>query len=234
MGKKNVSKYLRFENARELIRGECIGSIAMFDKWYQHNKPNRFPRRPDIIYKNKGWISWNDFLGNNNKFKHTGRKEIVSYEECKRFARSKGIKTWEQWIAFSKSGQRPNGIPGRPDYVYKEWFSWKDFLGTEFRAVVKEVLKVFPVLYVIKMSNTPSNVFKVNMTNGGKEALLVASKQGAKIIAAFECTNPDVNWSQKVLQYANNYWYGAEDDYAFTNLQGFLFDISNILIPLKW
>src|SRR6185312_1825909 len=155
MPPKNYTKFLRFENAKKLIQAEQIGSIAMYEKWYQHNKPNRLPRRPDIIYRGKGWRSWNDFLGNQNPFRHKGKKkQFVSYDECKRFARTREIKTAEEWRVFCSSGERPDNIPTKPDYVYSEWFSWKDFLGTDLERVVKEVLSVSPVLYVLKMSNT--------------------------------------------------------------------------------
>jgi len=29
--------------------------------------PEWMPRHPDRVYKNKGWISWSDFLGTNNR-----------------------------------------------------------------------------------------------------------------------------------------------------------------------
>lgn len=234
MPKKNHSKYLHFEHAKELIRKECIGSVAMYEKWYQHNKPNLVPRRPDILYRSKGWKGWNDFLGNNNAFFHKGKhKQFVSFDECKRYARSCGAKTCAQWIDYIRKN-KPDNIPTRPDYIYKEWFTWKDFLGTNMKQAIKEVLDVLPVLFVIKTSKTPLNVFKVNVTHGGKTALIEAAKQGAKIIASFEYTVPTVDWRQTLSKYANNYWHGDEDDYVIANVHGFLFEISNFLTPLKF
>jgi hypothetical protein len=33
--------------------------------WYCESgkKPDNIPDRPDLVYKDQGWISWSDFLG---------------------------------------------------------------------------------------------------------------------------------------------------------------------------
>lgn len=232
--KKGTSKYYPFDTARELIRSECIGSVVMYYAWYKHNKPVKLPKRPDIIYRKYGWISWNDFLGNNNEFIHK-KAEFIPFEEARKFARSLGLKSFAEWIAYAKSGDKPDNIPARPDYFYKEdWFSWKDWLRGNIKEIVKETVKILPILYIIKVPNTPANVVKIDVTNGGKQALLEAQRNGAKIIATFEYIN-NLDWRSILRKYANNYHYGEYDDYMFNmNPASFIFEISRYLQPFKF
>ena len=40
------------------------------------------------------------------------------------------LKNIEEWVAYCKSGKKPEDIPARPQTYKKEWKSWSDFLGT--------------------------------------------------------------------------------------------------------
>ena len=93
------------------------------------NRPDDVPFAPNIVYKNKGWISWSDWLG-------TGRQRQIdfdSYVNVKKFVRGLGIKTRFDWLNYCKSGKKPKDIPNWPDSVYKNkgWISWSDFFGSE-------------------------------------------------------------------------------------------------------
>jgi hypothetical protein len=61
-----------------------------------------------------------------------GRKSWRPFEEARQFARSLGLKKREAWVAYCKSGQKPDDIPADASGVYKGegWTSWGDFLGT--------------------------------------------------------------------------------------------------------
>jgi hypothetical protein len=86
------------------------------------------PRYPQDIYKNKGWIDWNVWLG-------TGRKKIVyfSFEEARQFSHSLKLLSQNEWRRWAKSGHRPENIPIYPEDVYKNkgWVGWHDWLGTQ-------------------------------------------------------------------------------------------------------
>jgi hypothetical protein len=60
------------------------------------------------------------------------RKEYVSFEEARSFAHTKNLQTQKEWVAFSKSGEKPQNIPATPNWTYKNvgWQGWGDFLGT--------------------------------------------------------------------------------------------------------
>ena len=57
-------------------------------KLYEQGKiPKDIPKYPDDIYKNKGWKKkggWGDFLGTGNLSPSDKRKQMRSYEECKK------------------------------------------------------------------------------------------------------------------------------------------------------
>ena len=107
-----------FEEARELVHGEKIASRQQYYDWYDLHKPARIPRRPDRSYP-KEWISWNNFLGNNNPFPCV-RKHFRQYNEAKIFAQTLNLKTKKEWLEFEKSGNRPAEIPSRPDVYYQK------------------------------------------------------------------------------------------------------------------
>jgi hypothetical protein len=97
------------------------------------------------VYRDDGWVSWSDWLGN-------GKERVAwkSFTEGRALVRGQGLETQREWYAWSKSGQRPSDIPGRPDETYHDagWISWNDWLGkgkervawrsfTEGRALVR-------------------------------------------------------------------------------------------------
>lgn len=241
---KSHSKYFHFEDARKVIRAEHIPSIKAFEVWWKLNMPVRVPYRPDRIYKKHGWISWNDFLGNNNPFMKTGDSKIIwmPFDEARAWAREKAkehdLKSRVDWFNFCQDVEkknRPKNIPFNPSFAYRDdWYTWNDWLGvgSDIKTIVKETINIMPLLYVIKLSHSPSNVFKVNVTHGGKKALEEVIKQGAKIIAVFEYTSP-IEWREILTKYSNQYWNGDNDDYSFSNINGFLFDLSTELTQFK-
>jgi hypothetical protein len=227
MPAKGTSKYLHFENARRLVRDEQLRSVSVFKRWHKHNKPELIPNRPDIIYKKKGWVSWNDFLGNDNEFKHFGKKICRSYEKARQYARSLGLRTQEEWFTHARSGELPDDIPRRPDYFYREWFTWTDWLGKNVQQIAQEAVQNIPILFVLKVSSTPFNVFKVDVTYGGKSALEDAQRQGARILAAFYVKS-NIDWRQSLQKFGSQYWKGDSNDYAFSNVNGFLFEVQSV------
>jgi superfamily II DNA or RNA helicase/transposase len=55
-------KYRSFEPAREWARAS---GITRAEDWSKSLIPRDIPSNPNETYRNKGWISWPDFLGNN-------------------------------------------------------------------------------------------------------------------------------------------------------------------------
>lgn len=65
MSKKG--NYISFEETKKII---CLLKLKNQKAWFDYsksgNKPNNIPSAPYRIYKNKGWISWADFLNTKN------------------------------------------------------------------------------------------------------------------------------------------------------------------------
>ena len=118
-------EYLSFEEARKYTRSLNLNTAKEWSKWCQSGKkPNNIPASPNYIYKEKGWITWNDWLGNENKI-------YLPFEKARAFARSLALKSSSEWLELFRSGKIPEDIPAYPDRIYKlkGWNGWEDWLG---------------------------------------------------------------------------------------------------------
>ena len=124
-------EYRPFEEARDYVWNLGLKS---HEDWLEFvksgKKPSDIPADPYKFYKDKGWLSWGDFLGYNKG--HVARaRSRRSFTEALGYARSLGLKSHEDWLEFVKSGKKPSEIPADPYKFYKDkgWLSWPDFLG---------------------------------------------------------------------------------------------------------
>jgi hypothetical protein len=58
---------LAFEDGRDIVKGLGITTAQNYQEYVKNNKAFRLPVRPDKVYKNKGWISWDDWLGKQHR-----------------------------------------------------------------------------------------------------------------------------------------------------------------------
>jgi len=107
------------------------------------NKPDDIPMTPHATYKNKGWISYGDWLGTGSIA--TFKRKYRTFEEARKFARSLNLKKGKEWQEYAKSDKKPNDIPYSPDKVYKNkgWKDMGDWLGTGFVANFNRVFLPF-------------------------------------------------------------------------------------------
>ena len=54
------------------------------------------------------------------------KKQWRSFESAREFARSLGLKNWNEWQEFVKSGNKPDNIPSNPGTYYKKKKTSKD------------------------------------------------------------------------------------------------------------
>jgi superfamily II DNA or RNA helicase len=61
-----------------------------------------------------------------------GRANWRRFEDARAFVRSLGLKSFTEWRHYSKSGKRPDDMPGNPRVRYADagWAGWGDWLGT--------------------------------------------------------------------------------------------------------
>ena len=154
-----------FEPARKFVRFLGLKSQAeWFDFCKSGQKPNDIPVDAYTAYKGSGWVSWGDWLGTG---RHVGGWR--HFKESRKFARSLGLKTIQDWNDYCKSGQKPYDIPASPMNRYKNtgWVSWSDFLGSENRRRNWQTFK-------------QAREFVRSMKLGGKREWLVYCKFGLK------------------------------------------------------
>ena len=117
------SNWMSFEEAKALMQTEGIENIEQFNQWSGEGKrPDNFPPRPEITYKDSGWQGYRDFF-------YSG---WMSLEEAKALMRTKGITTHKQFIQWKEEGKQPNNFPSSPHIAYKDsgWKGYPDFLGS--------------------------------------------------------------------------------------------------------
>lgn len=124
----NFRIFSSFDDAKAFISLKQFKSSSEYYKWHKENKPPNLPRNPSKTYKNKGWISWGDYLGTG--YIHGKYKDYLPFEEARNFIRNLNLKSTSDWYDYSKSGIRPDNIPSHPHIIYKdEWISIGDWLG---------------------------------------------------------------------------------------------------------
>ena len=121
-------QWMHFEDARDLIRKMNFkSSLEYISAWRNGLMPENIPAKPQVTYKNSGFISMPDFLGYINKY-----QEWMSFEKARLHVRSLKLKNTSQWKEYSKSNNKPINIPMNPRKVYKNegWINMGDWLGT--------------------------------------------------------------------------------------------------------
>ena len=106
--------FLSYDEAKLFVHGLGLKTSTKWRNYVKSGKkPNNIPSNPADSYKNKGWVSWGDFLRGELDV------EFLSFEECRDFVHKLGLKSWEEWIEYVKSGKKPKNIPSNPADYYK-------------------------------------------------------------------------------------------------------------------
>jgi len=128
---KVAFRWKDFKDARHFVQGLHLKSRSEWENYTRSSEmPNDIPKSPPQTYKNKGWISWADWLGTTNKAPKN--YIFLPFETAKNYVKSLNLKSYNEWAAYSKNPDKPMDIPSNPQQVYKDkgWISWKDWLGT--------------------------------------------------------------------------------------------------------
>ena len=125
-----AKKFRDFKSAREFAIELRLKDVKMWYAYCKLKKPIDIPYNPERTYKNKGWISWGDFLGTGNTSSH--KIQFRDFKSSREFARSLGLKSKHEWDDYCKSDHKPEDIPTTPYRIYKNkgWVSMGDWLGT--------------------------------------------------------------------------------------------------------
>jgi len=123
--------FRKFKKARAFVH--TLGLESDYE-WRSYaasgNKPNDIPYSPDKTYGTEGWKGMGDWLGTRSK--STRSRIYLPFEEARLFTHKLNFKRQSEWKFYSKSGKRPESIPGNPYKFYEDegWISWPDWLGS--------------------------------------------------------------------------------------------------------
>ncbi|MDC0276966.1 DEAD/DEAH box helicase family protein [bacterium] len=135
LGTDNISPHLRkfkpFKEARAYARKLKLKNVLQWKDYCCINDiPNSIPKAPQIVFKNKGWKGWGDWLGTgnigprNNNFKNL--------PEASKYVKSLNLKSRSEWKECMHKGKLPADIPKAPWLYYEDhkgWKGWDHFLG---------------------------------------------------------------------------------------------------------
>ena len=115
------NKMRSFEKAREYTRSLGLKGKNEWQEYAKSGKrPADIPSTPHKTYKLQ-WKNWADWLGT----------EWRRFEEAGEFVHGLGLKNQDEWLEYTKSGEKADDIPAYPNAVYKAEFKGVgDWLGT--------------------------------------------------------------------------------------------------------
>lgn len=129
--KKHNNVYYSYSECKNKIQSKKIKSKNDFYiKINEIIKSDiRIPYSPNTIYKNE-WEGWGEFIG--TKSVQPQKKEFLSYDECKNWAKQYEFRFQKEWRKLNKK-LIPENIPHTPDQIYKNngWVSWNEFFGID-------------------------------------------------------------------------------------------------------
>ena len=118
-----------FEDARAFARRLKLKS---FNDWRAYcrsgKKPDDIPTTPPRTYAG-AWAGWPDWVG--YKARASRFRRGRSFKNARTFVRSLKLKNSRDWLAYCKSGKKPDDIPASPASAFAKsgWVSWPDWLG---------------------------------------------------------------------------------------------------------
>jgi hypothetical protein len=126
----HLRKYRSFEESRAFARSLGLSSVG---EWRAHCKANRLPpdipTNPNRQYLYGAWTNWADWLGTTTIA--TNRRRYRSYYETRSFVHSLGLKSANEWRAYTKSGKLPKDIPAGPNRTYAKKGGQLGMIGSE-------------------------------------------------------------------------------------------------------
>jgi superfamily II DNA or RNA helicase len=186
--------YRPFEEARIYVHSLGLKSQTEWRDWCKSSaKSDDIPAHPSEIYKDKGWVSWGNWLGTGSIA--DSKRIYRPFEEARAFARSLGLKNGAEWLTWSKSDAKPDDIPANPPQTYKDkgWAGWGNWLGVfnlwNRNAVVSFLRSIEPVLPNLQ----PTELYAIMRQNGMIAASKDIKNSNAHLIKSIQdlCSSPN-------------------------------------------
>ena len=121
---------------KKYIQSKNIKTAQQYVKLWRENKLSNdkfyVTSKPDSKYRNKGWVSWPEFLGSKTNISYINR-EFYSLKKFKEVCSKLNIKNSKDFRNYLKNTpliKRDRKIPSVPDNYYKKWTSWPEIFGS--------------------------------------------------------------------------------------------------------
>ena len=123
--------FLTYEEGKKIVHRLKLKRAIEWRSLNFSKLNSQIPHSPSNYYKNKGWISWEDWLG----YKPVRRKKdhyYANYQQAKKILKKLNINSGSEFNKLSKQNKLPGNIPKNPRRYYddKGWVSMGDFLST--------------------------------------------------------------------------------------------------------
>ena len=131
-----IYQNLTYEEAKKIIFKFKIKNYTEHRRiWKKKLKKLNIPAYPDSVFRDKGWISWSDYLGVKII---PGRVNWRTFEDAKLYLRKLKFKSrieYRDYIRKNKFEKDKIRLPFKAPGIYKDkWVSWKDFIGPSYDA----------------------------------------------------------------------------------------------------
>jgi len=166
--------YLSYKDASDFAKRLNIKSVRDWQIMRRDHPelfPDKIPGSPQNTYKNRGWISWGEFLGTGRVA--DGTISWRPFKEAKEFVHQLGLNNYREWRdycngEFNDLPKMPKDIPSGPRRVYKKkgWFGFPDWLGTYKN--LKKGFRSFESARAFARSLKIDSISKWRLYNSGK------------------------------------------------------------------
>lgn len=174
---RTKKEFLTYGEAKKIIHRFKIKSQKEWNDFVKtKQRPTNIPYTPSSTYKNKGWVSWGDWLGTNRIA--DSKKTFLSFLNARKQVHAMGLKNAKEWFDFCKSNLRPPNIPSAPHLEYKDsgWKGWGDWLGTNNIANKRTFRDFNDAKMFVRQLNLKSSSEWIKYCKSGKKPIDIPQK----------------------------------------------------------
>ena len=123
--------FLPFKKALLYARSLKLKNVNEWKDWAKTGvRPANIPTNPHGTYEDDGWQGYGHWLGTGNLA--GGKLAFLPFKKALLYARSRKLKSFNEWRDWAKAGDRPANMPSNPERTYKHevWQGYGHWLGT--------------------------------------------------------------------------------------------------------
>ena len=182
----------------------------------------------------KFWVSWNQFLGSNNK-QGFQKKHCLPFNEAVSYVAYLGIKTIEQWEEYTRTEDFPDFLPKTPELYYPadEWKGYRVWLNKDVVETIKH-RKSNPGVWALiqDMDETDLRMYKwMRYTVGIEHVKLQSVNEQFKIIKCYEYESELLHEVDNILK--RNTTYYKNNELCVPNIHQLCFDLDMKLLIIR-